>query len=189
MSFEYLKKYDDYHAALENVFQIKTAESYVEVFNMITNVIISKYKMPISKVISQIFTAINYNYRSFNLYIKLINQILLKYSITSKPSKDLLEEAEFIHLQFILNDNNVYQITYDENKLFFPKREEIHDIFIDDDIDKFKNYIIHTPVDEIQLVIHGFDLDAQQASAYFGSVNIFLIFFIQITRKKYYKLH
>ncbi|EAX97555.1 hypothetical protein TVAG_006860 [Trichomonas vaginalis G3] len=119
-----------------------------------------------------LFKAINYNYRAINLYIRIINQILSKFSITpsSLKKEDILYTSAIL-LEFSINDDNVYQLNYLTN---FPKENEIDYIIMNDQIEKFREFVTERSLDDILIRTSGIiGLELIEACCYYGSVNIF----------------
>ncbi|EAY04906.1 ankyrin repeat protein, putative [Trichomonas vaginalis G3] len=184
MCCQYLKKYRDFIGAYENLYHIKADQFVEEISNLVETVLICKYKVPIHLLFMSIFNAIKYNYRSIVTYVNMLNIILNKHSF---KYKDLLQYktlyvcgdlcSDEIHecLQVSRKSNTINQIEFDTNT--FPKEDEIQYVLMNDQVDKFREYVTQHPLESISIRIPCFvRMDPIEACCYFGSVNIF--FFI-----------
>lgn len=177
MCSEYLQKYDDFIKANERLAHLKPDESIEEIFNLITSVLIDKYKMAFKELILVILIAIRFNYRSIKSYIKILNQIITKYSLDYSEfcyKKYIWAQQEYLSIDYEKDRPN--QIDFDRDE--FPQEDEVLYMIMYDQVDKFKEYVSKNSFHDQRLKIPGFSwFTPLEACCYFGAVNIF--FFIK----------
>ncbi|EAY11761.1 ankyrin repeat protein, putative [Trichomonas vaginalis G3] len=174
MSSKYIKQYEEYIETYERLFHIKSNESIEDTMNMITNVLISKYQIRIPDLILSLMTAIQYNSRSIDIYVKIINQILSKYTNTEVKTTNFDDLINYTLLTLIKNENKIYQFEYDKDE--YPKEDDVHYFIMNDQIDNFKEYLTQNSLEDIDEFLFNDEigsLSALKACRYFGSVNIF----------------
>ena len=172
MVTNYIMQYNDFISAYEKLFHIKSNDSIAEIYDLVLSILFFKYKVNINDLVLSILMAIKFNYRFVQHYINLLNLIFNKYSIPVLKSEIILNTAELLHLHFYINDLKVCQVEYSQNN--FPRSNEIQFIIMNDQIEKFTQYVVRNSIENICIDIPGFsDLSVLDACCYFGSVNIF----------------
>ncbi|EAY11248.1 hypothetical protein TVAG_127550 [Trichomonas vaginalis G3] len=152
MCSQYIEKYGDFIDAYDKLFHLKADETIEVVFDLITEIIVSKYKTAFKDLILSILTAIQYNYGSVALYIKILNQILAKYAFSYK---NLLQDryisgiSQRLRLNISINSDISSQVDF--NRGSFPKENEIQYIIMHDQIDKFREYISENSLEGVSI--------------------------------------
>lgn len=167
---KYLQKYEQFIEVFERLFHIKLSDPIEEVFNSIQSILISKYKLHKSDLIFSLIQAIQFNYRSIQSYIKIINLILSELSLSGSDIKIIIDDAEAFNLSIDKTTDGIYQISPYK---FFPTEDDLHYIIMYDQIDKFKEYAAQQSLEDIELYSVYFRFSPIEASCYYGSVNIF----------------
>ena len=171
MRSEYLKHYEDLIFAYNKIFHLKESDIFEEIWNIIAKILIKKYNVKIIALVNHLDSSMSYNYRSVKFYAKIINHIFAIYSNSEINERYCSSFSEFYGFKFVKNNANILQI--DLNSIQFPKQNEMHFFIMYDQIDKFKEYIVNnTFVDTIEIFPH-YRLTPLEASAYYGSVNVF----------------
>lgn len=164
------KNYEDFIKTYEILFHLKPCESIDEIFNKIDSILIIKYKINFLMLYRSIYTAIQFNYRSVELYFKIIERFDKEYSETKNMISKVFKSNHF-NIQYNCNENAV-RISL--NKFLFPKNDLIKNIIMNDQIDNFKEYIMENEISNTIIRIPDFaELSPIKACCYFGSVNIF----------------
>ncbi|EAY04543.1 hypothetical protein TVAG_244440 [Trichomonas vaginalis G3] len=153
MSSDYSQQYEDFIAALERLFHIKSNEPIEDMCNTITNTLISKYHLSIKHITKLIREAIRYNYASGANYFKILKHIGADFS--------------FWDFEFEKEDSIEYIVMHDQIDKFKEYTVQ-HSISDDEDFLKVPNFDIDAFVQGINV-----KLTLIEACAYFGSVNIF----------------
>ncbi|EAY16927.1 hypothetical protein TVAG_150790 [Trichomonas vaginalis G3] len=174
MGSEYLRKYDDFIDAYEKLFCLNSSDSAENMTDLISSVLITKYNTSFNKLIMNIFRAIQYNYRSIDLYVQILNQISAKFSkdiIKILARNDLFSMCHRLNI-YPCSSENSNQVRY--NNQNYPKENEILYIIMHDQIDKFKEYITNNSLENETFNIPTYYyVSPIEACCYFGSVNIF----------------
>ncbi|EAY06711.1 hypothetical protein TVAG_309980 [Trichomonas vaginalis G3] len=182
MSNDYLKQYDEFIDTYHGLFHLQSTASLEDVLHLIDSVLISKYQMHITDLVSSLFVAIQFNYRSVRLYLNIINQIFTKYTFSTSEYNVLRRTSDQININIAPNSNNVYKVNLDLKE--FPKEDEIEYIIMYDQIDRFMRNITEIAIDNIYIDVFNFPpLSAIEAAAYFGSVNIFFFLLSNLNKK------
>ena len=169
MSDQLLNKYDDFIETYEKLFHLNSNDSVEEILNLISSVLIKKYKAVIITVVYNLFMADRCNYQFIELYIKILNQFLSKYRL---PNSYVIELANSVKMTYSNNPNGGLQVDFDRKS--FPKEGEILYIIMNDQIDKFKEYVSHESIESFSANISVYQMHSPiEACCYFGSVNIF----------------
>ncbi|EAY15713.1 hypothetical protein TVAG_187640 [Trichomonas vaginalis G3] len=169
MSDQLLNKYDDFIETYEKLFHLNSNDSVEEILNLISSVLIKKYKAVIITVVYNLFMAARCNYQFIELYIKILNQFLSKYRL---PNSYVIELANSVKMTYSNNPNGGLQVDFDRKS--FPKEGEILYIIMNDQIDKFKEYVSHESIESFSANISVYQMHSPiEACCYFGSVNIF----------------
>ena len=158
MSSGYSRQYADFIGAFEKLFSIQSSESVEEICNIISNVLISKYKLSVKKLTKITLMALQYNYASAENYAKIFKHIGSNFKRISElifPSENSIEYI-VMHDQIEKFKEYISQKRIDNDCVFL----EIPDLV---KYEKIKNYE-YRPFVKLSLI---------EACAYFGSVNIF----------------
>ena len=175
MSNEYSQKYNDFIDTYDRIFNVKTGESYEEIANLITSILINKYKECFKDIILSILTAIEYDYRHIRLYLKILNQILEIHSLKFRDflkDNDIKDLAE--KLDIFISTRIENHVTF--NRKRYPNKDDIHYIIMHDQIDKFKEYISQKSIDRLCFklpIFSGTSFSPIEECCLFGCVNIF----------------
>ncbi|EAX91536.1 hypothetical protein TVAG_376470 [Trichomonas vaginalis G3] len=175
MSKDGSKQYDDFIDAYDKIFHVKSVETIKDTYNLITDVLINKYKMSTYDILVSIVKAVRYNYRSFLIYCAILHDFLIKNPITDKEANKLTAMASYNFLSFTKDDDDVYQleVRYSLDSIY-PLDDTVESFIMDDQIDRFKEYVSNNSLDRIRVLISDDEqLTPIEACAYFGSVNIF----------------
>ncbi|EAY09221.1 ankyrin repeat protein, putative [Trichomonas vaginalis G3] len=169
MSCGSLAMYQDFIGFYDRLFHIKSNEAVEEMINLISSILITKYKMSFHALFKSIFRAMHSNYRSINVYVQILNQILTKFSL--KKSEFVYRDDDFF------DESNIFNLKQDIVSSF-PKEGEIGYMIMHDQIDCFKEYISnHSLAYLLMFCRFKFSpfqqLSLLEACCYFGSVNIF----------------
>ncbi|EAY08316.1 hypothetical protein TVAG_401710 [Trichomonas vaginalis G3] len=150
LASDYSKQYADFIEAFEKLFQIKYNESIEDICNIITNVLITKYKLSIKQLKKIILMASQYNYSSRENYIRILEHIGADFSKIQASIFPMEDSIEFI----VMHDQ------IDKFKEYITqKRIELDLCFL--------------RIPDISNTFHSIKLSLIEACAYFGSVNIF----------------
>ncbi|EAY01547.1 ankyrin repeat protein, putative [Trichomonas vaginalis G3] len=183
MSVDYSKPYTDFIEAFEKLFSIKPDKSVEDLYNTITNVLISKYKLSGYRISKIILTAIQYNYASTEIYIKILELLGFKNNNICKLDFPLEGSIEYI----LMHDQ------IDKFKEYISQKNiNNNDTILEIPMLKIKNYSIHDEFEDLKtlsnlsIVKHRVSfayLSLIKACAYFGSVNIFKFLFSNLYSK------
>ncbi|EAY01008.1 hypothetical protein TVAG_154780 [Trichomonas vaginalis G3] len=178
MACESIKQYDDFIETYEKLYHLKSTDSFEEIMNNVTNILINKYKVSIEQCIRRILQANKYNYRAQPLYGKLLNQIFTTYSVKTSslnkilPADNIQDVLKNLNLKITTKGDKICQV-----KNISEKKDEVENMIMNDDIEKFKNYVLSNSVDKITMnvpIFEGVDKsDLIEVCAYYGAVNIF----------------
>ncbi|EAY02909.1 hypothetical protein TVAG_169110 [Trichomonas vaginalis G3] len=168
MSYEYLNKYDDFINTYDMLYHLQPNHSIDEFFQQIQTILIEKYKVQVDQIIRNLVNACKWNYRSIDSYIKILNMLFTKYSQKTQDIKKIFRFGINNDMKYKSNDDEICVIESDANY------DEIDLIIMNDQIDKFKEFLIGKSPEDIKIYTSDFSLDVLEACAYFGSVNIFI---------------
>ncbi|EAY04552.1 hypothetical protein TVAG_244530 [Trichomonas vaginalis G3] len=167
MISEYLHKYADIIDAYEQLFCLSSTDSADRVLDLISSIIITKYKVPVNDIIGSVLLAAQFNYRSIILYFKIIVHLLAK--LYDVPNLSIIDENVELFLTKEFGSAEINQI--EES---FPKEDEIQYIIMYDQIDRFREYVTNHSIDQFSMdAMQYYNLSLVEACCYFGSVNIF----------------
>ena len=96
------KNYEDFIKTYEILFHLKPCESIDEIFNKIDSILIIKYKINFLMLYRSIYTAIQFNYRSVELYFKIIERFDKEYSETKNMISKVFKSNHF-NIQYNLS--------------------------------------------------------------------------------------
>ncbi|EAY10332.1 hypothetical protein TVAG_491900 [Trichomonas vaginalis G3] len=171
MSTKYSKEDEEFMETYRKLFRISDNKGVDLAFNLI-NILIYKFKITTRDLIKSLLVAIDYNYRSLDLYIKIINRILSTYSVPQCYIKIMRFRLKLLKLELTVDSNNAYIIKY-MNEQSNLSENELTNIIVYDQIDKFKQCDIQNSLEHTKIEIPKFLFTVIEACAYFGSVNIF----------------
>ena len=168
MSYEYLNKYDDFINTYDTLNHLQPNESIEEFFQQIETILIKKYKVSVNVIIRNLVNACKWNYRSIDSYIKILNLLFNKYSLTTAEVTKFLIETRFEGMKITSNNNEIFVFEKDTTD------DELNIMIMYDQIDKIKEFFINISPEDIKINILSFSFDVLEACAYFGSINIFI---------------
>ena len=160
MSNDSFKQFDDFIEIYEKLYHIEPNESIEEILDLLIDCLIDKYNRTTDQIISSILRTAKYNYRSIRVYSQILNEIL---DLDSHSSRYVLMKYKPLIKYYR------YIVT-----LKFPKESDIEIIIMNDQIDKFKEYIIDKDISDISInLLNLKEKSLLEVCAYFGAVNIF----------------
>lgn len=153
---DFLIKYHDFISAFESLYHLHSSEPIEDILQLILECLVEKYKISREILLKSISIASKFNYGSINLYSQIYEKLQDHFSKNQSDQK------------FEPFRRDVYIGSYRLNKCFSDN--EIDCIIMNDQIDKFKEYILHN---DLKIAQNPGEFTNLEKCAYFGSVNIF----------------